>query len=338
MEVEKLCAERAIRILRDSELLLPSASAKSGRTSGVVRVPVRDGLSEVAADILRSSGIPSELCVDVFKVSSRRVRFTDLLKDVVPGSVLERIPRSYQQIGGVAVIHLPEDLVNYGSVVGEAIARVSPSVKAVYASSTTEGEFRTRKLRKIWGEDIAETVHVEYGVKVVLNVERVYYNPTLSYEHWRISEEVSDSEVVLDLFSGIGPYSLHIAFKRRATCFAVDSNPWASIYLARSIALNKLRGRVVPVLSRAEDFLELAGENYFTRAIVDLPHRSLDYLGSVLRVVTCGGTLHVYSVSGEEPPAPKLPGGARLVEVRRVLDYAPRKYVYGLKIVKLCAQ
>lgn len=338
VEVEKFYAEKALNMLRSLGILLPNAAAKIDRVSEVVRIPIHSSFSKTAVDLLKNGGIPSKPCVDVFKVSSRGMKFTDFLRGVLPGDVLERVPRSYQHIGCIAIIHLPEDLVGYGSVVGEAIARVSPNVRAVYTSLTTEGEFRVRRLRKIWGEDVTETIHVEYGVKIALDVEKVYFNPTLSYEHWRVSEEVGDSEVVLDLFSGVGPYSLHIALKRSATCFAVDSNPWASIYLAKSIGLNKLKGRIVPVFSRVEDFLDLAEENYFNRAIVDLPHRSFEYLDSVLRVVSCRGTIHLYSIGGEELHTPRLPEGVKLLEVRRVLEYAPHKYIYGLKISKTCSQ
>ncbi|MEM0065645.1 MAG: class I SAM-dependent methyltransferase family protein [Sulfolobales archaeon] len=337
VEVESVSADKAISLLRSFGLLLPNHSVKSDRLRRVVRVPVVEGSTSQAVEILRNRGIFSVPCVDLFKTGSRGVRFIDLLRGLLPEDVLRRVPRSYQLIGSIAIIHLPEDLLSYGSLVGEAIARVSPGVKTVYTSTATEGEFRVKRLVKIWGEDLSETVHTEYGIKLCVDVKKVYFNPSLSYEHWRVSEEVRDGEKVLDLFSGIGPYSLHIASKRSATCFAVDSNPWAIVYLAKSISLNKLKGRVVPVLSKVEEFLELVSERPFSRVIIDLPHRSLEYLSDVLNVLSCGGVGHVYAVSGEEPPELKPLKSAYLAEVRKVLEYAPRKYIYGLKIVKTCS-
>ncbi|MEM1623731.1 MAG: RsmD family RNA methyltransferase [Sulfolobales archaeon] len=337
VEVESVSADIAIPLLRNYGLLLPTYSVKSDRLRKVVRVPVVEGSTSQAVEILRKLGISSAPCVDFFKARSRGVRFIDLLRGILPEDVLRRIPRSYQLVGSIAIIHLPEDLLSYGPLVGEAIAKVSSGVRTVYTSTATEGEFRVRRLIKIWGEDVPETVHTEYGVKMCVDVKRVYFNPSLSYEHWRVSEEVKDGERVLDLFSGIGPYSLHIASKRSATCFAVDSNPWAIVYLAKSISLNKLKGRVVPVLSKVEEFLELVSERTFSRVIVDLPHRSLEYLSDVLNVLSCGGVGHVYAVGGEEPPKLEPLKNAYLAEVRRVLEYAPRKYIYGLKIVKTCS-
>ncbi len=335
VEVERVFAKRVIEVLRGSGLLLPRSRAKSNRVRGTVRIPVAAG--SAAAELLETLGIPSELCADTFEVGSRGLRLVDLLRGSLPDEALSRVPRSYQVVGNIALVHLPEDLLEHGPAIGEAIARVSAGVRAVYSSTSTEGEFRVRRLVRLWGEDATETVHTEHGVRIALDIGKVYFNPTLSYEHWRVSEEVVDGERVLDLFSGVGPFSLHIASKREATCFAVDSNPWAVVYMLRSIALNRLRGRIVPVLSSVEEFLEAVGEGSFTRAIVDLPHRSLEYVDSVLGKLVCGGVVHVYALGGEEPPTVAV-GGARLVETRRVLDYAPRKYVYGLKLVRVCPE
>ncbi len=336
VEVEAQYAEKALLVLRSLGYLLPNSKARSDKSRGVVRLPILEGLSARAVSVLGEHGIPATECVGEFEVGLRGLQYVDLLRGTLPEHVLRRLPRSYQLVGDVAIVHLPDDLLVYGSVIGEAIARVAKGVRVVYSSSITEGEFRVRRLVRLWGEGTGETVHVEYGIKMVVDVEKVYFNSTLSYEHWRVSEEVVDGERILDLFSGIGPYSLHIASKRRATCFAVDSNPWAALYLARSITLNKLLGRIVIVVSGVDDFLREVSSDRFSRVIVDLPHRSLEYLEKVMTVLSCGGYAHIYALGGEEPPVKDLEGGMSLVEVRRVLEYAPRKYIYGLKIMKKC--
>lgn len=336
VEVEARYAEKALSVLRSLGYLLPNSKARSDKSRGVVRLPVLDGLSARAVNVLKEYDIPATECVGEFEVGLRGLQYVDLLREVLPEHVLRRLPKSYQLVGDVAIVHLPDDLLVYGDIIGKAIASIAKGVRVVYSSSATEGEFRVRKLVRLWGEGSGETVHVEYGIKMVVDVEKVYFNPTLSYEHWRVSEEVTDGERVLDLFSGIGPYSLHIASKRRATCFAVDSNPWAALYLARSITLNKLLGKIVIVVSRVDDFLNEISSDRFSRVIVDLPHRSLEYLERVMAVLSCGGYAHVYALGGEEPPIENLEGGMSLIEVRRVLEYAPRKYIYGLKMMKKC--
>lgn len=336
VEVRSSDAEEAIKALRRGGLLAEGARASKVEGGRKVRIPVAGDLVDTALAALRALGIEAEKCKDTFKLGSRGVRYIDLLRGKVPEEVLAVIPRSYQVVGDIALVHLPEEALPYGEVIGEALATVA-KVRAVYAVSVTEGEFRVRRVSKLWGVGGTETVHTEYGVRIYVDVSKSYFNPTLSYEHWKLSEEVRDGERVLDLFSGVGGFSLHIAFRRYATCVAVDSNPYAIAALVRSTTLNKLRGRIVPVVSRVEDLGELLPRESFSRAIVDLPHRSLEYLELAASYVERGGYIHLYVLSGEDPSeviSRVSRSHYRLVELRRVLDYAPRKYVYGVKLVK----
>jgi len=336
VEVDGSVAEEVIRALRSRGFLARGAKASKVEGGRRVRIPVSEGLVDTALVTLRALGIEAEKCKDTFKLGSRGVRYIDLLRGKVPEEVLAALPRSYQIVGDLALVHLPEESLHYGEVIGEALARVA-KVRAVYAVSLTEGEFRVRRISKLWGEGGAETVHTEYGVRIYVDLSRSYFNPTLSYEHWKLSEEVRDGERVLDLFSGVGGFSLHIAFKRYANCVAVDSNPYAIAALVRSMTLNRLKGRVVPVISRVEDVEGLLPRGSFSRVILDLPHRSLEYLELAAGFVERGGYIHLYVLGSEDPTEiVSRIGGApyRLVELRRVLDYAPRKYVYGVKLLK----
>ncbi len=336
VEVCSSDAEEAIKALRRGGLLAEGVKASKVEGDRKVRIPVAEDLVDTALAVLRALGIEAEKCKDVFKLGSRGVRYVDLLLGKIPEEILTALPRSYQVVGDLALVHLPEEALPYGEIIGEALARVA-KVRAVYAVSLTEGEFRVRRVSKLWGEGGAETVHTEYGVRIYVDLSRSYFNPTLSYEHWRLSEEVRDGERVLDLFSGVGGFSLHIAFKRYATCVAVDSNPYAIAALVRSKTLNKLKGRVVPVVSRVEDVEGLLPREYFSRVILDLPHRSLEYLELAAGFAERGGYIHLYVLGSEDPTEiVSRVGGApyRLVELRRVLDYAPRKFVYGVKLLK----
>jgi tRNA (guanine37-N1)-methyltransferase len=336
VEVPSSVAEEAIRVLRSKGLLARGARASKVGDGRRVRIPVPEGLVDDAVAALEALGVEVERCRDTFRLGSRGVRYVDLLRGRVPEEVLALLPRSYQVVGDLALIHLPDEALPYGRVIGEALARVARA-RAVFAVSVTEGEFRVRRVLKLWGEGGTETVHREYGVRIYVDISKSYFNPTLSYEHWRVSEEVRDGERVLDLFSGVGGFSLHIAFRRHATCVAVDSNPHAIVALVRSTTLNRLRGRIVPVISRVEELGELLPRGSFSRAIVDLPHRSLDYLDLAASFVERGGYIHLYVLGGEDPSEVVSRVGRasyRLVELRRVLDYAPRRYVYGVKLVK----
>jgi len=55
----------------------------------------------------------------------------------------------------------------------------------------------------------------------------VYFNPRLSEEHHRLAEATKSGEVVVDAFTGIGGFAIHIASLKTSLVIANDANPVA---------------------------------------------------------------------------------------------------------------
>ena len=77
-----------------------------------------------------------------------------------------------------------------------------------------KGEFRTRDLEIIAGDDKTETEYKESGCRFIVDVRKAFFSPRLSSERMRISELVNDGEVIVNMFGGIGMFSI-IAAKRK---------------------------------------------------------------------------------------------------------------------------
>ena len=60
-------------------------------------------------------------------------------------------------------------------------------------------------------------MHQEHGIKIFTNVCKAYFSPRLGDEHKRVSDKVKNDEIVVDLFTGVGSFPLHIARKKDAT-------------------------------------------------------------------------------------------------------------------------
>jgi tRNA (guanine37-N1)-methyltransferase len=72
-------------------------------------------------------------------------------------------------------------------------------------------------------------------------VTKVYFSPRLSQERLRIAQKVRGGEVVIDMFAGVGPFSIQIAKKfNNVKVYAIDTNPVAIQFLKQNIALNKI--------------------------------------------------------------------------------------------------
>ncbi|NOZ58453.1 MAG: class I SAM-dependent methyltransferase family protein, partial [Euryarchaeota archaeon] len=225
-----------------------------------------------------------ELTEAEFEPLERCRSFEDLLRERLGKEELALVRRSFDIIGDIAIVEVPPELEHRKREIALALMEAHRNVKAVFRKAgEVRGETRVRQLEHLAGERRTETLHREHGLRLKLDVAKVYFSPRLAYERQRVLGQVRDGEVVVDLFAGVGPFALLIARHRRARVYAIDINPVAVRYLKENIALNRLRGEVVPLLGDAR---EVAPRGKATRVIMNLPKSSdafLDLAYEVLR-------------------------------------------------------
>jgi tRNA (guanine37-N1)-methyltransferase len=157
-----------------------------------------------------------------------------------------------------------------------------------------KGEDRIRELEVVAGAPSLETMHVEHGLKFILDPSKVFFSPRLATERSRVAGMVVRGEAVLDMFTGVGPFAVRIAkHSGPSKVYAADINPAAIDYLKRNIWLNRVSG-VEPVLGDAR---ELPGKiPAVDRIIMNLPHSAQEFLPAALRLLRPGGTVHLYDL------------------------------------------
>ncbi|MCK4636721.1 MAG: class I SAM-dependent methyltransferase family protein [Methanomicrobia archaeon] len=198
------------------------------------------------------------------------------------------------------------------------------NVKSVYKKETkVEGIYRTRKYVYLAGEKNTETIHKEYGCRYMLDIEKVYFNPRLATERHRIAEKVNNGERVLDMFAGVGPFSILIAKKRDVEVHSIDINPDAFYYLKKNIEINKVKN-VFPYLGDCRDIVKKLSD--FDRIIMNLPKNSLEFLDTALNKTKKGGIIHLYSIRPEKEIklTPEY--------TQQVKSYSPRTFVWRYDI------
>ncbi len=301
--VRRELASRALKVLEELGLL--DRSCQPIRREGLVLFPLaREPLGEELTALEERLG-RFELGFADFKPREKPKKLLDILSSSIPEELLELVPRSFDVIGDVAIVELSEPLWPYGPVVGSAIMAVHKKVRLVLAKGgPVSGEFRLRELVPIAGSGPTETAHREHGCTFRLDVAKVYFSPRLSFEHARVASQVREDEVILDMFAGVGPFSI-LAAKRVGSvlAYAVDVNPWAFHYLAQNVVLNKVRGRVVPLLSDARKAVRSGLRGLADRVIMNLPekaHKFLDAACEALRPE--GGIIHFYTFAGAPEP------------------------------------
>ncbi|MEM0157343.1 MAG: class I SAM-dependent methyltransferase family protein [Thermoplasmataceae archaeon] len=218
----------------------------------------------------------------------------------------------------------------------EALISTNRSITTVYLDTGIQGEYRIRNLELLAGTDNPVAVYRENGVAMTMDVRKVYFSPRLATERMLVSKDARDGEEILDMFSGIGPFSMNIARWHNCTVHAIDSNPDAIFYMQRSIMMNRLIGRVIPHNADVEN--ALSEMNKFNRIIMNLPHDSFRYLGVALEHLNHGGILHYYEIldvaSLEERMEELRSRSLELLQKRVVHGYSSRESMFALWLRK----
>ncbi|MEM1885059.1 MAG: 50S ribosomal protein L11 methyltransferase, partial [Candidatus Jordarchaeales archaeon] len=213
----------------------------------LVLFPITRPLLKPELERLRMVSGFLHVCFYSFPVREQQPKISELLEKVVPKNFLTHIPHSLDIIGDIAIVELNPEIWEFRSAVGDAILRSNRHVKAVFAKGgRVNGVYRVRRLVHIAGEARTITLHKENGCIFKVDVANTYFSPRLSGERVRVASQVNPGEVVVDLFAGVGPFSILIAKMRSGIVHAIDINPFAIQLLEENIKLNKVSGLVHP--------------------------------------------------------------------------------------------
>jgi tRNA (guanine37-N1)-methyltransferase len=224
-----------------------------------------------------------------------------LLADKLEPWELKLIYKSYDVVGDIAIIRVPEPIEERSKIIAEAVIQTHKHIKTVWRQANpVSGGFRLRGLEFVLGERKTETLHREHGCLFKVDLEKCYFSPRLSYERTRIARQVQPGEVVLNMFAGVGCYSIVIAkHSEPEKIFSIDINPVAIQYMQKNIKLNKVEEKVVPVQEDAKKVIEERMQKIADR----MAYKYLDY--ALLALKPTGGWIHYYDFEhtdkGENP-------------------------------------
>src|SRR3989338_4196115 len=170
----------------------------------------------------------------------------DLLKTKLIPAELALIPKTQEIIGTIMILEIPPELQSKEKIIAEAYLKTNTQVKTIVRKEDIHtGEFRTRKVKVLAGENTKETIHLESGVKIKLDIEQVYFSARSGHERLRIASQVKDGEDVLVMFAGCAPFPLVIAKNANpAAVYAIELNPVAHTYAMQNIELNHLDHKI----------------------------------------------------------------------------------------------
>ena len=218
------------------------------------------------------------------------------LADILTQKETQELISAFDQIGTIIIVRIPDSLISKKKIIGETLLEQVKTTKSVFfQSSPVEGDFRIRNLEIIAGEDRTETEYKESGCTFIVDVEKAFFSPRLSTERERISNLISDNETIINMFGGIGMFSILAAKKKSCTVYNIDINPVASKLCDENIRLNKLKGNVISLNGDAVEIINQKLQNSADRVLMLLPERSDEFLDSAIMSLKTNGILHYYS-------------------------------------------
>ncbi|MGI0041071.1 MAG: class I SAM-dependent methyltransferase [Nitrosopumilaceae archaeon] len=258
-----------------------------------------------------------------------------MLKEAVVGVLSEKeiadLYGAFDQIGSIIIIRIPDSLVSKKKAIGEILLQRIKTAKSIfYQSSPVEGNFRTRDLELLAGEDNTETEYKEYGCRFKVDVRKAFFSPRLSTERNRIADLVVDDETVINMFGGIGMFSIIVAKKKKCTVYNIDINPDAAELCTQNIKLNKLKGKVESLCGDAVKIIEERLSDKGDRILMLLPERSDEFLDSAIRASKKNAIIHYYCHIHAE----KKNDVAKLAKERFLKIIKVKSEILGSKIVR----
>ncbi|MGA9187221.1 MAG: class I SAM-dependent methyltransferase family protein [Methanosarcina sp.] len=322
IKVPKKKGEPVRRMLLELEIL--DNSVKIGADEKFLYLPLT---RESAADELKVFPDKIELTESDFELHEKKP---------VPEDLLGFSP-TYEIIGDIALLEDSDLDSQKASKIANVLLRTQPNIKTVLKPLTPViGEFRVREFEVVAGEPRTETVHREYSCRYKVDLARAYFTPRLSTERSRILSWVMKGDTVVDMFAGVGPYSILIAKSNKPSkVVAIDKNPDAVRYLRENIILNSAKN----IEAIEGDAREEAKKFAVTadHVIMNLPHNAHEFLDPAVLLTKPGGIIHYYGMAHEDDlfesfikliraAAEREGRQVEVLEKRVVRSYAPHQY------------
>jgi tRNA (guanine37-N1)-methyltransferase len=207
----------------------------------------------------------------------------------------EELYGAFDQIGNIIILRIPDSLLHKRKTIGEVLLDKVKTARSVYAqSSPVEGDFRIRKLELLAGEDKTETEYKEHGCRFKVDVEKTFFSPRLSTERDRIAELIQEGEIIINMFGGVGMFSIVAAKKKKCHVYNIDINPDAARLCSENILLNKLKGTVESIEGDAAKVIEERLLDAGDRVLMLLPERSDEFLDSAIKSAKKKAIIHYY--------------------------------------------
>ena len=265
----------------------------------------------------------------------------DATRNSLTQEELNLLPAGFDRIGHVAILTLPRELLPRSKEIAQALLRVKGVRTVASRTGTIAGRERRPQVDVIAGAQITETLHKENGCTFKLDVAKVMFSTGNIFERGRVAGLVQPGEVVVDMFAGIGQFSIPVAkHAKPSKVYAIELNEVAHHYLCENVRLNYVGDVVEPRLGNCAKVAPLGVAD---RVIMGMLHVTHEYLPLAMRILKPnGGVIHYHeSVPSKlrfERPVKRISEATDGREVKIIGQRVVKRYAPGVDHVVIDAK
>jgi len=255
------------------------------------------------------------------------------LKNNISLELTNFLPEKWEKIGDVLIVKLDEKLKSYWEEIGKTYAEVLHCKTVLNDVGGISGIYREPNVEILYGSENTEVVHKENGVRYKLDVAKIMFSSGNMDERLRMANISNKNETVVDLFAGIGYFTLPMAvYSKPRKIFSCEINPAAYKYLCKNIVLNHVPSIVNPLFG---DNRSIAPKNVAERVVMGYFEDTEKFLPTAFDCLkNCTGIIHFHNVCSDElfPETPlkivektadKYKRNVEFLTYRVIKSYAP---------------
>ena len=268
------------------------------------------------------------------------------MKNKLSEKELNQLPKGYQIIGKILLIKLNKNLLKHRKLIGKTIIEILPYLQTVCLIKEIKSRVRKPQIEVIAGCKDTRTLNKEYGCKFLLDVSDIMWSQGNKNEKMRLVKLVRPKETIVDMFAGIGYFSIILAkYCKPNKIYSIDINPKAIEYLRKNSWINDVENKIEILQGDCRKFAKPL-ENTADRVIMGYLFNTERFLPCALKIAKNNAVIHFHrTVKEEEIDKIKeklIKIGTRnkikirVIKVKRVKSYAPKIWhmVFDFKINK----
>ncbi|MCL5789229.1 MAG: hypothetical protein M1290_02035 [Candidatus Thermoplasmatota archaeon] len=245
----------------------------------------------------------------------------------------EEFHQNYEAMGKAMIVRKDDEFIKNEHYFGHLLLS-SFGLWAVYRYSGIVGRKRIPSVKIISGIH-TDVVQREDGTLYLLDPQRIMFSKGNKKERHLLIDEVNTKETVLDMFAGIGYFSIPLSFKVKRV-YACEINPHSFHYLLMNKRLNGTEN-LIPMLG---DSAHIPLKNFADRIIMG-HFDSHIYLPEGIAYLKDRGKIHLHQLVRRGEYGILLDRYRKLnfingVVIRKIKSYSPSKdhVVLDIDVIK----